>query len=80
MSAWKSEPRQAENAGIARAGNTIFSLQDDGELVVVRHSRVGFDVLARYAVADSPTWTQPTISGNLILIKDVSMLTAFSLE
>ena len=77
---WKSEPRQAENAGIARAGNTIFSLQDDGELVVVRHSRAGFDVLARYAVADSPTWTQPTISGNLILIKDVSMLTAFSLE
>ncbi len=77
---WKSEPRQAENAGIVRAGDTIFSLQDDGELVVVRHSRTSFDVLGRYQVADSPTWTQPTVSGNRIFVKDVSTLTLFALE
>jgi len=77
---WKSEPRQAENAGIVRAGNTIFSLQDDGELVVVRHSRTGFDVLERYEVANSPTWTQPTVSGNRMFVKDVSTLTLFALE
>jgi len=77
---WKSEPRQAENAGIVRAGDTIFSLQDDGELVVVRHSRTSFDVLGRYQVADSPTWTQPTVSGNRIFVKDVSTLALFALE
>ena len=33
---WKSEPRQADHAAIARAGNTIFSLEDDSELVVIR--------------------------------------------
>ena len=33
---WRSEPRQAENAAILRAGDVIFSLEDDGELVVFR--------------------------------------------
>ena len=36
---WKSEPRQAAHAAIARAGNTIFSLEDDSELVVIRLNR-----------------------------------------
>ena len=36
---WKSEPRQAAHAAIARAGNTIFSLEDDSELVVIRFNR-----------------------------------------
>lgn len=75
---WKSAPRQAENAGIVRAGNTIFSLEDDGELVVVEHSRTRFEVLGRYEVADTPTWTQPTVSGSRIFVKDVSTLTLFA--
>ena len=77
---WKSEPRQAENAGIVGAGSTIFSLEDEAELLVVGHSRTGFEVLGRYEVADSPTWTQPTVSGNRIFVKDVSTLTLFVLE
>ena len=36
---WKSEPRQAENAAMVRAGDTIFSLEDDGEMVVMKASR-----------------------------------------
>ncbi len=36
---WKSEPRQAAHAAITRAGNTIFSLEDDSELVVIRLNR-----------------------------------------
>ena len=61
---WKSDPRQAENAGIVCSGNTLFSLENDGELVVVGNSRTGFEVLTRYEVSTSATWTQPTISGN----------------
>jgi outer membrane protein assembly factor BamB len=72
---WKSEPRQAENAAIVHAGDTIFSLEDDGELLVVRSSRTGLEVLARYRVAASATWAQPAISGNRIYVRDVSTLT-----
>ena len=77
---WRSAPRQAENAGIVKAGRTIFSLQDDAELVVLRHSRTALDPLARYAVANSATWTQPTVSGNRLFIKDVTSLTLWTVN
>jgi outer membrane protein assembly factor BamB len=77
---WKSDARQAENAAIVRAGNTIFSLEDDGELVILRASRTAFDVIRRYTVAQSATWTQPTISGNRLYIKDVSTLALWTLD
>ena len=80
MVLWKSDPRQAENAAIVRAGNTIFSLEDDGELVVLKASRTAFDVVRRYTVAESATWAQPTISGNRLYVKDVSTLALWTLN
>jgi outer membrane protein assembly factor BamB len=77
---WKSDPRQAEHAAIVRAGNTILSLEDDGELVVIRHSRTAFEPITRYQVATSATWAQPALSGNRIFVKDVSSLTLWTLE
>ena len=77
---WTSDPRQAKNAAILRAGKTIFALEDDAELVVIRHSRSAFEPLKRYKVSDNETWTQPTISGNRVYIKDVSTLTLWTLN
>jgi len=71
---WTSEPRQAENAGIVRAGEILFSLEDDGELVVFGASRTAFEAIGRYEVAASETWAQPTISDNRVFVKDVSTL------
>jgi hypothetical protein len=36
--------------------------------------------LQTYTVADSATWAQPVISGNRVLIKDVSSLTLWTLD
>lgn len=77
---WKSEPRQAENASILRAGNTIFSLEDDAELVVLKASRTAFEVVHRYTVADSATWPHPTIAGDRLFVKDVSTLALWSFK
>jgi outer membrane protein assembly factor BamB len=77
---WKSAPRQAAHAAIVRSGNTILSLEDDGELVVLRHNRTRFEEIARYKVADTATWTQPTLSGNRIFVKDVSSLTLWTTD
>jgi outer membrane protein assembly factor BamB len=77
---WTSDPRQAENAAIVRAGDTIFSLQDDAQLVVFRSSRTGFEVLERYEVATSPTWAQPTLFDDKVFVKDVSTLALLSLN
>jgi outer membrane protein assembly factor BamB len=77
---WTSEGRQAGNAAIVKAGDVLFSLQDDGELIVARSSRTAFEPLHRYKVADSETWAQPTISGNRIFVKDVSTLALWTLN
>ena len=77
---WKGEPRRAEHAAIARAGRTLFSLEDDGELVVMRASRTGFEQVTRYEVATSATWAQPAISGSRIFVRDVSTLALWTLD
>jgi hypothetical protein len=59
---------------MVRAGNTIFSLQDDAEMVVLRASRERFDPIRRYEVATSATWAQPAIVRDRIYVKDVSNL------
>ena len=77
---WTSDPRQARNAGIVRAQQTIFSLQDDAELVILSSSRTAFTVKARYEAASSATWAQPTVSGNRIFVKDINHLTLWTLD
>jgi hypothetical protein len=76
---WKSEPRQAENAAMVSAGTTIFSLEEDGELVVMKASRTAMNVIRRYDVADSATWAQPAIAGTRVFVKDVSHVTLWAL-
>ena len=76
---WKSDPRQAENAAMVRAGDTIFSLEDDGEMVVMKANRTAMNVVRRYDVADSQTWAQPAISGSRLYVKDVAHLTLWTL-
>ena len=77
---WTSEGRQAGHAAIARAGELLFSLEDDGELVVARNSKTGFEPLHRYKVADTATWTQAAYSGNRVFVKDVSSLALWTLN
>ena len=63
-----------------RAGDVVFSLQDNGELIVFRGSPTAFESVRRYKVAESETWTQPAISGNRIFVKDVSTLALWTLN
>ncbi len=44
---WSSDPRQAGNAAIVKAGNLAFSLEDDGELVVFRSGPTGFEIVKK---------------------------------
>jgi outer membrane protein assembly factor BamB len=77
---WTSDGRQAQHAAIARAGDLLLSMEEDGELVVLRNSRTGFEELRRYAVSEEATWPQPSYSGNRIFVKDVSSLALWTLD
>jgi outer membrane protein assembly factor BamB len=75
---WLGPPREAENVAIAKSGDLLFLLKDSAELIVARGTPQ--EVLKRYTVSDSPTWAQPTISGNRIYIKDVSSLSLWTID
>jgi outer membrane protein assembly factor BamB len=77
---WLGQPRQATNTAFVKAGDLLFLLNDDAELIIARSSRTGFEPLKRYTVAESATWAQPTISGNRVFVKDVSSLTLWTLN
>jgi outer membrane protein assembly factor BamB len=75
---WVGPPRQATNAAIIRAGDVLFLLKDDAKLIVARANPARYEPLQTYTVADSATWTQPTIVGDRMLVKDVSSLTSWA--
>jgi hypothetical protein len=80
---WASDGRQAANVAVARAGDLIFSMENDGELVIFRASRTAFEPVTRYRLAAEETfstWGQPAISGNRIFVKDASALTLWTLN
>lgn len=76
---WTSEGRQGENAALVAAGDLLFFLTNDAELLVVRATGKSFDVLKRYEVAQSPTWAHPAIVGNRVLVKDQTSLTLWTI-
>jgi outer membrane protein assembly factor BamB len=76
---WLSPGRQTSNAAIAKAGNYVLSLEDDGELVVLKSSPTAFEVVKKYKVADGETWAEAVFSGNRIFIKDLNQLTLWTL-
>jgi outer membrane protein assembly factor BamB len=77
---WLGQPREATNAAVVKAGDLLFLLNDDAELIVARSSLKGFEPMKRYTVADSATWAQPAISGNRVFVKDVTSLALWMLN
>ena len=77
---WTSDPRQGENAAMVIAGQTIFSLTNDADLIITSATDQGANVVKKYHVAEKPTWAHPAIVGNNILIKDETTMAAWKLE
>jgi outer membrane protein assembly factor BamB len=77
---WLGRPREATNAAIVKAGDFLFLLKDDAEMIVAKANRARLQVIRRYQVADAATWAQPVISGKRILIRDTSSLAMWTVE
>lgn len=77
---WLGQPREASNTAVVKAGDLLFMLNDDAELIVARSSQTGFEPLKRYTVADSATWAQPAITGKRVFVKDVTSLALWTLN
>lgn len=72
---WTSDGRMGDNAALEASGKVLWGLTTRGELIAFRASDKKFDPLARYKVADSPTWAHPVIGPDDVLVKDETHLT-----
>ena len=52
----------------------LLALTTDAELRVFRKADAALTPVARYQVADTPTWATPAVIGNRLLIKDATTL------
>lgn len=77
---WLSKGREATNSAIVKANDTIFLLNDDGELIVAKSNPAGLAILRRYTVTESAIWAQPAISGNRLFVKDLTTLALWTLN
>jgi len=77
---WTSEGRQGDNAAIITAGDFLFLLNDEANLIVAKASAKAYEPVAKYTVAESETWAHPAVIGKQILVKDKTALALWSLE
>lgn len=77
---WLSDGRQGDNAAIVNVGEVLCLLTTNAELIIIKESPDRFEQIARYSVADSPTWAHPVVFEEHVLIKDTSTLALWSIE
>ncbi len=77
---WASPERMGDNVAFIRAGAFILFQTTNADLVVLRPQANAYEPIAKYRVADTPTWAHPALMGRLLLIKDKYHLALFEIE
>jgi outer membrane protein assembly factor BamB len=77
---WTSEGRLGDNAAILAWGPMALALTTNSELMVFKPATGRFEPVARYRVADKPTWAHPAPVAGGILIKDALSLALWTWE
>lgn len=77
---WTGDGRQGENAAMVIASNLIFSLTNDGTLIVSSATDKASTPIKKYTLAQSETWAHPILSGKRIFIKDEQTLAMWMVE
>jgi outer membrane protein assembly factor BamB len=77
---WTTRGREADNAALVSARGVVLALTTNAELIVSSPSTAAFTEIARYDVADTPTWAHPAIAGSQIIVKDADSVAAWSIE
>jgi len=65
---------------IVDAGSCLLALPSDSELLVFKPSDKQYEELARYKVAETPTYAYPVVAGNRIFIKDEESVAMWIVE
>ena len=77
---WTDNAPRGECGAVLDAGSVMLLLSSDSNLVAFKPDRDEFKEVAKYKVADSPTWAMPIIAGKRIYVKDSDSLILLTLE
>ncbi len=75
---WITEGRQGEYASLAAAGGVVFILTGHAQLWVLPADADDFAPVARYKIADTPTWGHLALTERGVLVRDQKSLTLWS--
>ena len=71
------EGRLAESASLVAAGEHLLVLTVEGELLVLAWADETLKEVARYRVAETPSWAHLAVAGDVLLVRDSEALTAW---
>jgi outer membrane protein assembly factor BamB len=71
QTAWTDTATRKDNFGaVLDLGSVLFALPSDSQLIAFKASDKEYSELARFKVADTPTYAHPVIAGNRIFVRD----------
>jgi len=77
---WTDPAQRAQGGAVLDVGSTLLALTSDSQLVAFKPSNKAYAELAKYKVADTPTWAYPIIAGKRVFVKDRDTLTLWTIE
>lgn len=77
---WTDDTARGQCGAIFDAGSVLIALSTDMNLLVFKPSREKYTEVAKYKVADSPTWAAPILAGKRIFVKDRDSLILWTIE
>lgn len=78
--AWVDEAVNSDFAGIVDCGSVIIGLPSTGNLIVLKPDPGSYSELAKYKLAETPVYSYPLVSGNMIYVKDAENLTGYMIK
>jgi hypothetical protein len=77
---WTDDADRGECGAIYDVGTVLLALSSKSELVAFKPDGAGFSQVAKYKVADTPTWAPPILTGNKVIVKDAKSVTVWTVE
>jgi len=77
---WTDSTRRENFGGIVDAGAVLLALPNTSELVVYKPDDKAYAEIAKYKVAETPTYAHPILSGKRMYVKDQQSLALYTVE
>ena len=77
---WTDQTPRGGCGEIYDVGPVLVALTSDSDLLVFKPSDRGYEEIAKYKVADTPTWASPVLTGKTIIVKDRDSVIAWAIE